>query len=298
MLKNLFGKHSSENTLGLSHGQKIDVNRIKVLIEFFPVGKKLRYYPEFNQDIVFDTIVVAYSVNGHHIYSMDSIEMDRDGFPSVFRAEEGKYRLPVDGLKIFQLLLPDTSDMEMKLDYVRRAQLSRNGQFGVGNSISLISKAGTKGVSTIDTEVAKQVILRDGPYAHMNLVLLTPDFDTLQVSDQRDMPRTKTNVSATMLLPAENYTGQCVVVDISDTKMRICLDEHEPAPVIQKGDVIIIDLRLSEAERHYAVNGSVIRFSAGTCVIALDGLIQEGRPVPFAPLDLLEFKAGLLNYGR
>jgi hypothetical protein len=297
MLKNLFGKNFGAAQES-AHSQKIDLGRIKVMVEFFPIGKKLRYYPEFNQDIVLDTLVVAYSVNGHPIYSMESIEMDRDGFPSLFRADEGKYRLPVDGLKTFQLLLPDTSNQEMKLDYVRRAQISRNGQFSAGNTISLISKAGTKGVSTIDTEVAKQLILRDGPYAHMNLVLLTPDFATLSVSDQRGKPRTKISVPATMMLPVENYTGNCVVVDISDAKMRIKLDENERAPAIHKEDAIIVDISLGEAERRYTVKGAVIRFSAGTCVIGLDGQIREGRPVPFTPLDLLEFKAALLNYGR
>ncbi|GHU30026.1 hypothetical protein AGMMS50256_16120 [Betaproteobacteria bacterium] len=300
MLKNLFGKNfgATQDTLQSAHGQKIDFGRIKVMVEFFPIGKKLRYYPEFNQDIVFDTLVVAYSVNGHAIYSMESIEMDRDGFPSVFRVDEDKFRLPVAGLKTFQLLLPDTSDLEKKLDYVRRAQLSRNGQFSAGNTISLISNSGVKGISTIDTEVAKQLILHAGPYAEMNLVLLTPDFATLSVTDQRGKPRTRTNVPAMMLLPVENYSGQCVVVDISDAKMRIRLDEHGLAPSIHKGDVIIVDIRLGETERRYSVKGSVIRFSAGTCVIGIDGQIREGRPVLFTPLDLLEFKAGLLNYGR
>jgi hypothetical protein len=297
MLKNLFGKNFGA-VHEPAHGQNIDLDRIRVMVEFFPIGKKLRYYPEFNQDIVLDTLVVAYNVNGHPIYSMESIEMDRDGFPTLFRADEGKYRLPVDGLKTFQLLLPDTSNQELKLDYVRRAQLSRNGQFSAGNTISLISKAGTRGVSTIDTEVAKQLILRDGPYAHMNLVLLTPDFSTLSVTDQRGKPRTKISVPATMMLPVENFTGHCMVVDISDAKMRIKLNEGEQAPAVHKEDAIIVDISLGEAERRYAVKGTVIRFSSGTCVIGLDGLIQEGRHVPFEPLDLLEFKAALLNYGK
>ena len=168
MLKRLFGKSrgASKDTPHTAHGpEKIDPGRIRTLIEFFPIGKKLRYYPEFNKEIVLDTLVVAYCANGHFIYSMESIETDRDGQPSVFRAEGDTVRLPAAGLKTFQLLVPDTSDLEMKLDYLRRAQISRHGQFGVGNTISLISNAGMKGVSTVDTEVAKQVLLRDGPYA-------------------------------------------------------------------------------------------------------------------------------------
>lgn len=305
MLKTLFGKNSrsaKDEPPDVAGQAKIDPGRIRALIEFFPIGKKLRYYPEFNKDIVLDTLVVAYCVNGHFVYSMESIETDRDGTPAAFRVDENETRapaIPAAGLKTFQLLVPDTSDLEMKLDYLRRAQISRHGQFSKGNYISLISNAGVKGVSTVDTEVAKQVILRDGPYAQMNLVLLTPELNTLAVSDQRRKPRTRTNVPVTVLLPAENFSGQCTIVDISDAELRLRLNERGTTmPAIHKGDAMIVDIRLGEAERRYSVKGSIIRRSAETCVIQLDGQIRDGRFVPFSPLDLLELKAGLLNYGK
>ena len=293
MLKTLFGKNlgsPKEEHIGAASSAKIDIGRIRALIEFFPIGKKLRYYPEFNKDIVLDTLIVAYCVNGHFVYSLESIETDADGTPTAFVSGENETRIPASGIKLFQLLVPDTSDLEMKLDYLRRAQISRHGQFSKGNYISLMSNAGMKGVSTVDTEVAKQVILRDGPYAQMNMVLLTPDLNTLSVTDQRRKPRTKTNVPVTVLVPTENYSGQCTIVDISDADLRIRLNEKgEAIPPVHKGDAMIVDIRLGEAERHYSIKGSVIR---------LDGQIRDGRLSPFSPLDLLELKAGLLNYGK
>ena len=107
-----------------------------------------------------------------------------------------------------------------------------------------------------------------------------------------------TNVPVTVVLPVENYTGQCTIVDISDAEVRIRLGERDSAPAIHAGDAMIVDIRLGEAERRYSVKGSVVRSSAETCVVGLDGQIREGRLVPFSPLDLLELKAGLLNYGR
>ena len=58
--------------------------RIRTLLEFFPIGKKLRYYPEFKQDIVFDTLILAYCVNGNYVYSSDAIDRDAEGNPTVF----------------------------------------------------------------------------------------------------------------------------------------------------------------------------------------------------------------------
>ena len=300
MLKNLFGKNfgAAEAVPHARDQGRIDPDRIRILIEFFPIGKKLRYYPEFDKDIVLDTLVVAYCVNGYFLYSMESIETDRDGVPTVFRVKEDSVRLPAANLSLFQLLVPDTSDLEMKLDYTRRARISRHGQFSAGNNISLISNAGMKGVSMLDTEVARQIVLHDGPYAHRNMVLLTPELDTLSVADQRQKPRTRIKVAATMLVPAGNYSGPCTLVDISEAEVRVRWNERASAPSVREGDAMILDVCLDEAERRYAISGVVVRRSTGTCVVELNGQTREGRFVPFAPLDLLELKAGLLNYGK
>ena len=64
MLKTLFGKNfgsSREVPADNTSAAKIDLGRVRTLIEFFPIGKKLRYYPEFNKDIVLDTLIVAAS---------------------------------------------------------------------------------------------------------------------------------------------------------------------------------------------------------------------------------------------
>jgi hypothetical protein len=278
-------------------GREVDFDRIGTLVEFFSIGKKLRYFPEFHQDIVLDTLVVAYCTNGHVLSSMESSEMDRNGLPILFRADDGRFRLPVAGLRSFQLLVPDTSDQERKLDYTRRARIGHQGQFAVGNSISLISNAGMRGVSTIDTEVARQVLLPDGPYAHSNMILLTPDFATLSVTDQRRKPRARTNVPVRVILATDKALPG-TLVDISDAWIRLRLEERGPMSSVRRDDSLRIEFHLGEAERRYSLQGTVIRGSAGTCVVALAGQITSGQLVPFSDLDLLELKAGLLNYGR
>ena len=76
----------------------LKISAIKTLIEFFPIGKKLRYYPEFHTDIVLDTIIVAYCVNGHFVYSLDAIEFDAEGSSSnrsgLVRAKQEFRRRP------------------------------------------------------------------------------------------------------------------------------------------------------------------------------------------------------------
>jgi len=304
MLKSFFGKSTGpaggdEPTLGRFPPMKIDLAKIKTLIDFFPIGKKLRYYPEFRQEIVLDTLIVAYCVNGHFVYSSEAIERDADGFPTAFLSNESATRTHVSKLKLFQLLVPDTSDLEMKLDYQRWALIGRGRQFKQGNCISLISNAGGRGVSTLDTEVARQVDLPDGPYAHANMILLTPDLFTLAVSDQRKKTRTKILAPVKMFSPQGKFSALCTIVDISEGELRMRVRERGTAmPLLQRGDAVIVETELAEVERHYLIKATVIRRSAETCVIHLDGQIRDGKLQKFAALDLLELKSGLLNSGN
>lgn len=64
------------------------------------------------------------------------------------------------------------------------------------------------------------------------------------------------------------------------------------------GEVVMLDFDLGEDERRYAIKGAVIRRTSEACVSRLESLQKEGRFMAFAPLDVLELKAGLLNFGR
>lgn len=293
--------------LGISGGQpssgsvpprKIDPGQLKTLLEFFPIGKKISYCPEFKREIVFDTLVVAYGVNGSFVYSGEAIDRDSEGNPTLFRAGDDGEQIPVSRIKLLQILVPDTTSLEVKLDYQRRALIGRGRQFIKGNSITLISKAGARGVSTVDTEVAKQFILKDGPYANAKMILLTPELNTLLVTDQRGKARAKTSVPVKLSAPKGKLSGTYVIADMSDGAMRIRVSERGAVMLaMNRGDEVILDIDLGETDRYYTIKGSVFRRSAETCVIQLEGLFQDGRLGRFSPLDLLELKAGLLNYG-
>ena len=87
--------------------------------------------------------------------------------------------------------------------FIDEVKTGRGKRLNKGNYTSVVSNAGSKGVSTVDTEVAKQVNLPDGPYAHMNMVLLTPELSTLSVTDQRKKSRAKITAPVTKtLIPA------------------------------------------------------------------------------------------------
>jgi len=303
MLEMILGKSREYSDRAWREQQEIASHRanildwLKPLIDFFPIGKKLRYYPEYKREVIFDTIVLGYGVNGELVYSVDSIERDSAGNPTSFRIVRNDKRIDIGDIETFQLLVPDTSHLELKLDYERRALIGRGRQFIVGNCISLTSSATGHGAASMDTDVAKHLILDDGPYAQTQLILLTPQLESLIVKDQRKKGRAKINVPVVLSPMEESQSGQGTIVDISEGAVRIRLrDASQSMPGIVDNAQLVLVINLAEAERQYTIKASVLRRSPETCVVRLDTLLQGGVFVPFNPLNHMELKSELLNY--
>lgn len=301
MLKSFLGKsRGTDETEELPTVTAKSIERLKTLIEFFPIGRRLRYFPEFRKELVFDTILVAYCLNKNFVYSVDAIERDSQGYPTAFWGGASEQKSPFSELRQFQLLVPDTSTLEMKLNYQSRALLGREGQFNTGNTISLISNSGQE-VWAVDTHVAKRVVLPEGPYADMRMVLLTPDLRTLAAFEQRRSVRAKTSAPVTLSLVDGTLSEPCtvVIVDVSETEVRTRVrDRGATLPEMNPGDEVILDIDLGAEEQHRTIKGTVLRRSPENCIIELKGLFKDGRLGSFGLLDLLELKAGLLNYGN
>ncbi|MBY0572877.1 MAG: PilZ domain-containing protein [Undibacterium sp.] len=278
------------------HGHEL-YEQIKTLLTLFPIGKKQRYYPEYKTDIVFDTVIIAYCVNGYFVYSNSAIEYDTTGNPKSIRITPDGMRLPWASLFSFQLVVPDTSGSEKKLDYERRAALGRGRQFAKGNCISLISASPGRGVSTVETTVARLIAPKDSPYAPQMLIVLDPDLDSLTVSDQRCEARVK--IAVPLMLSSNHLpvAAACTIVDISDQAMRVHLGSSQLyAPAMEVETEVEIKIHLSKAELQFDIRGTVMRSFPSIRVIRLESLLQNGKFIPFGPLDHVALKSCLMNY--
>lgn len=304
MFKALFGgKQSSQEAaetpeMPATLMRKPRPEELRQVVEFFPIGKKIRYSPEYKKEVILDTLIVAYCVDGEYIYSWDAIEFNDDGAPTAFLVGPKVQRIDIDRVGEFQILVPDTSDQEATLDYPRRAMIGRGRQFHKGNAIALISNAGALGVSTMETEVDKHFVLKDGPYAQSAMVLLTPQLETITVTDQRGTHRARIDVPVTMTIQ-ERLRGPGVIVDISDAALRIRVREGHTMPPMGRGDDVTLDIDFGgDQERLFRIKAAVIRRSPESCVVRIVAQFKDRRFVPLGPLDMLELKAGLLNYGK
>lgn len=276
--------------------QAIDGERLKMLGEHFPIGKKIRYFPEFQRDIVFHTIIIAWRVNDHYVYAREAIEKDDEGTPTAFLVGEKKARLPLGKVKRLQLMVPDTTDMERSLDYVRRASIGRNGQFVRGNAITLISDTCQRGIPSVDTQVDSRLRMKDGPYADNQMVLLRPELDTLTIADQRQKARVPSHVPVSLYLKDDAPPVGCILGDFSDVSLRLLVaPEQKALPPMKVNDKVVVILNLGDTASIYRIRGSVFRVAADSCVIKLKQLYKDGDFSPIKTMDILEIKTGLLN---
>lgn len=273
----------------------LDGEMMKMLGEHFPIGKKVRYYPEFQRDIVFHTIIIAWRVNDHYVYSREAIQKDADGTPVAFLVGEKKARLPLDKVRRLQLMVPDTTDMERSLDYARRATLGRNGQFVRGNTITLIADTCRNGIPSVDTLVDSRLRMKDGPYSDNQMILLRPDLDTLQIADQRQKARVQSRIPVSLYLKEDAPPVGCILGDFSDVSLRLKAAPGQAMPPLKVNDKVVVVIDLGDAASTYRVKGSVFRAAADTCVIKLKQLYKDGDFSPIKTMDVLEIKTGLLN---
>lgn len=278
-------------------GKLTDQAEIQVLVEHFALGKKLRYIPEFKKEIVFDTLVLGYRVNDEFIYSRDAIEFDEDGNPSGFLLGEKRTKVPLAKVRRFLLLVPDTTDQIQTLDYQRRAMLGRN-QFAKGNTITLIASASRRGFVTLETEVAMPVTLKEGPYANTPLVLLFPEFETLNFVDNRKKSRTAAHVPVVLYPGNEGLAHGCMLVDFSEMSVHLGATEaHGALPVMNVHEDAILVVDLGGNAKIYTIRGVVLRSSADSCVLRLNAIHKNNQFVSLSAMDVLELKSGLLNFG-
>lgn len=293
MLKTLLSTLSPRKPIPTLRGPDFAPSALKSLIQFFPMGKKLHYYPEFERDFKLESVIIAYRVNQHYLYSHDSILCNKEGTPTGFRLQ-GKKILPLEGLKTLQFLLPDTSEMELKLNYFTRAKLGRGGQFAQGNIITLVANKREPGVPTIDTRVDRRQVIQDGPYADYKTILVTPDVDSLHVADQRQTHRVDTAIWAILKFRGGNEFP-CVLGDFSERSLRLQVEHaNDRMPLVATKDRVEIEFNLHDNSLR-RFRGTVYRRTNTICVVEIDAMFKYDSYKKMNQMDVIEIKTGLLN---
>jgi hypothetical protein len=295
MFKTLWNSLSSPKSAESKVESAFDRDKLKMLVEHFPIGKKLRYYPEYQREIVFDTIIIAYRVNEQFIYSRDDVLLDSESFPTGFKIGN-KRILGVEQLERFQLLLPDTTSAELTLTYVTRAELGRGGQFRIGNAVTLFVETDDRGIPTVDTMVDRRQVMNNGPFADSSTILVTPEFDSLMVADKRRKQRVEAAIGADLYIAVGGAPFNCVLGDFSEHSLRLRAGDYGlPMPAMEVGAAVDVEFVLGEPGTICRLRGKVFRRTDQFCVIDIEQVYKFGDFEKIQAMDVMEITTTLLN---
>lgn len=297
MLDKLWKGRGSAKTADKKKAPAFVFDRIKLkqLATYFPIGRKLLYYPEYHQKAVLHTLAIGYRVNERLIYTHDAVLLDGQGHPTGFRLDDGEV-LPVNKLTSFEILVPDTSEMERKLDYVTRAALGPAGQFRKGNTITLVAENVERCLPSVDTVVERRQVMEEGPYAGSATILLAPDFATLKVVDKRRHQRVAAALWADLYFAKDTPPFRCVLRDFSENSLRLSVsDDGRPMPALKPGGPVVVEFDFGSIETTYRIRGKTMRGEGDFCVIRVEQLYRDGDFERIRMMDAIEIKTRLLN---
>lgn len=295
--KKVFGNDGDDSAAGTSASvvdEPLALPSINELIKYFPIGEKVRYYPEFQKDAALDTLILGYGINGFYIYSPQEIRST----PGVLRIFAGDEHKLITELESFCLLIPCNPDDENKRGYVQRAELGPHGPFRHLNTITLVANSGQGIVCRIDTRVRKVSPVSKGIYAGHRVVLLDVVPSTLELTDQRQHYRVRTNLPATLSL-RDGGSYACTLQDFAEQSVQLRLDESddELAALSEFRRLTLrLDVGNESQPKVFELGGNLYRKSGDSLVMTLQGIYRDGELEDLDLVDLLEIKASLLKH--
>lgn len=282
---------------GKGEDQVLDAQTVCRLMGHFPVGAKLRYYPEYRQELVLDSLVIAYAINDALVFS--TLNLNCDSASAALSFDDQGKPFSFKRITAFKIIVPVFNQSEAKLDYARREELLKVGGLVKGNTITLMAENQNGQVPVLETMVEKRAILKDGVYANQTVAFLDVDADSLMLSDQRALLRLRTHLPATVQISRRGETALIngVMVDFSDRSLRLQVDEEFTDQALPKArDRVVVSFNMPGQSTQVSLVGEVYRVEGKALVITLNGFVAQGQIVALGQIEILKIKANLLQH--
>jgi hypothetical protein len=217
----------------------------------------------------------------------------------------------LDRIHGFQILIPqiERKEIDFRLDVRQKKEGTlasmekKANDFLRGNSITLFYRNPTlKGMLQLDTEVAKKVVFKTGPYAKRKLVMLRPLLESFECIDLRRFSRINTQIP--VLIYKEGITKQegtaGFIQDFSERFVRVEIDgekEHKFAAV-GGGDKLVMKVILEDQEPELVLKGSIFRKRKNNIIISLRNVMKNGEFQLIDGLDEIYIKSLMLDHPK
>lgn len=269
----------------------VDIGRACAVLQQFPIGSAVRYYPEFKKDIVLESVILGYLCNKTLVFA--SQDMRCEGGGAEARLSIGPHHKHVTRLTGFGIIIPAQSRGVEQLDYARKEELERTGGLAPGNNITLMAPSRQGKTPLLQTTVRKKSVVQEGLYANTAIAVLDVDVSSLLLADQRAHMRLQTRLPVEVRLGDEPPLS-CMMADFSERSVRLHADAGWPAGM-RAGRHLSVAFRLPDHNRDTVLRGDIFRKDDTDLVLMLEEIQREGQFVRLEVIDVLEIKAKLLQ---
>lgn len=267
------------------------------LMRSFPIGGKIRYFPHNQKEMALESIVIAYGMNEHLVYTQNDIRSQTDGDDTFFVLDDDWTDEVVRKVDSFCLLIPYIVGNDGSLDYASKAAVHDWNPFQRGEPLGLMSLVTDQGVPHVDSVVRKRMTLRDGYYANHTVVVLEVDPATLQLIDQRQHRRLRTMLPIEMTGKENGEACDAVLVDYSEYHAKIEFDMTSSlAGLVETAKHLYITIPANKHGRSFQLKGKVFRRGDGYVVLEFIGMLKGRQFMALEVLDVLELKANILQH--
>jgi len=305
------GKNSSSSTISSQESAKgLSMLKVQQVVQHFPIGFRMQYFPEYLKDKKIDTIIAAFVVNDYVIYSNKDIQVveQEDGQRGLEMHQNGE-TIMLDRIHGFQILIPQIERKE--IDFRVNVQQKKEGtmasmekkanDFLRGNSITLFYRNPIlKGMLQLDTEVAKKIVFKTGPYAKRKLVMLQPLLESFECVDLRRFSRINTRIPVQIYnegtTKQEGVEG--FIQDFSERFVRVEIggEKEHLFGTIGGGDRIVLKVILGDQEPKLVLKGSIFRKRKNNIIISLRNVMKDGEFQIIDGLDEIYIKSVMLDH--
>lgn len=268
----------------------VDSGHACAVLQHFPIGTTVHYYPEFKKNIVLETVIIGYMVNKIPVFSAQEIICEGEGANArlLIRHERKAARLTSLGI-----IIPAENRGVGHLDYARREELERVGGLTVGNNVTLMAQVSQGKTPLIQTTVSKNTKVADSPYADIPIAVLSVDVTSLLLTDQRAHMRLQVQLPVQINLD-NDAPLPCTMADFSERSVRLRAEAGWPAAVVA-GRNLSLAFRLPGRDSDTVLRGEIYRVDYIDLVLMLEDIQRDGQFRRIEVIDVLEMKAKLLQ---
>lgn len=274
----------------------VTAGQFSELVKLFPIGARVKYCPKGQSDLLFDTLLIGYRINGIDVYSSADFHIEKTEHGSLQllldKASEAGALQVIDSLAF--LAPSDSHDVE-RLDYARREELEQIGHAEAGSLLTLLGQSVGRQTPSIECRLEQTQRLQDGVYANQHVYVFSLDIERLTFYDQRSFYRIETCYPAELQPATGGNLIACDIRDFSEMAAKIELISEVDVPEnLWEGRRVILGMQLDNRPVH--LQGRVLRREANGHLVVRFESIQEGDDfIPLSNLEALSIKSQLLQ---